>query len=67
MTDAAQNGQQQPQQEEFRIPDFMVALIGRQQIQIAALEAQLQMFQMQNGQQAPEPAVVPAPADPKPV
>jgi hypothetical protein len=40
MTDQ-QNGQQM---EEFRIPDFIVTLVGQLQVQNAALQAQVQML-----------------------
>lgn len=51
---AAQNGNGAGQQEEgIRIPDVVLSLVGKQQIQIALLESQLQMFQMQQTQQAP--------------
>lgn len=40
------NGTSQPT-EEFRIPDFVVNLIGRLQLENAALQAQLAMAQQQ--------------------
>lgn len=42
----------QLQQEEFRIPDFIVTLIGRLQLENESLRIQLQAFQKQ---QTPDP------------